>query len=60
MIEPLILTHKSDWVELTDPGGKGTSRVPADRVGHYLEKGFRRIRRKARKASVSRAKKGNK
>ncbi len=41
MIEPLTMTHKSNWVELIDPGGNGTSRVPADRVSHYLEKGFK-------------------
>lgn len=60
MIEPLIMTHKSDWIELTDPDGKGTSRVPADRVSHYLDKGFKRIRRAAKKVGKRQAAMGGK
>ena len=56
MIDPLTVTHKSSWVELKDPAGKGTSRVPADRVDYYLDKGFTRIGGKAGKGGARQSK----
>ncbi len=31
------------WVRVIDPGGAGSSRVPAGRLAYYLAKGFRRL-----------------
>jgi hypothetical protein len=56
MIDPLTVIHKSNWVELKDPAGKGTSRVPADRVDYYLDKGFKRSSGKSGKGGARRSK----